>query len=68
MSPIGDQIEVVTDPGRLRPIDADLQVPNTEKFMKHTGWKPEIQFEDTMRNLLDYWRDRVNASDSFLTR
>ena len=37
------QVEV--DPDRLRPIDADLQVPNTAKFEAHTGWKPEIPYE-----------------------
>ena len=25
---------------RLRPLDADLQVPDTTKFRKHTGWEP----------------------------
>ena len=38
-------ITVEVDPDRLRPIDADLQVPNTNKFKKHTGWEPEISFE-----------------------
>src|SRR6185503_13224317 len=52
-------IKIETDPGRLRPIDADLQVPDTGKFQKHTGWKPRIPFEQTMRDLLDYWRQRV---------
>ena len=52
-------IEVKVDPSRLRPLDADLQVPDCTKFMKHTGWKPEIPFEQTMSDLLDYWRDRV---------
>ena len=33
-------IQVVIDPERLRPIDADLQVPDTSKFTEHTGWKP----------------------------
>jgi nucleoside-diphosphate-sugar epimerase len=50
-----DKIKVETDPDRLRPIDADLQVPDTTKFEKHTGWKPEITFEQTMKDLLDYW-------------
>jgi len=59
MSPMREQIKIVTDPDRLRPIDADLQVPNTEKFRLHTGWKPEISFETTMRDLLNYWRERV---------
>ena len=38
-------IKVVQDKNRLRPIDADLQIPNTKKFQSHTGWKPKIPFE-----------------------
>ena len=61
-------IRVEIDPARLRPIDADLQVPNTTKFEKHTGWKPEIPFEKTMADLLEYWRERVARHPHFLSR
>ena len=61
-------VKVETDPERLRPIDADLQVPDTSKFTRHTGWKPEIPFEKTMRDLLDYWRRQVQSGEVFLTR
>ena len=61
-------IEIVTDPDRLRPIDADLQIPNTVKFQSHTGWKPEYTFEQTMNDLLDYWRDKVKSGRKFLRR
>jgi len=61
-------IKVEVDPERLRPIDADLQVPDTTKFRTHTGWEPEIPFETTMRDLLEYWRDRVRRKESFLSR
>ena len=61
-------IEIVTDPERLRPIDADLQVPNTEKFKNHTGWESEIGFEKTMDDLLDYWRDMIKSGRKFLRR
>lgn len=61
-------IRVEIDPNRLRLIDADLQVPDTRKFQAHTGWKPEISFETTMTDLLDYWRNRVRAEGTFLTR
>jgi len=61
-------ISVETDPERLRPIDADLQVPDTRKFEAHTGWKPEISFETTMKDLLSYWRERVAGTQHFLTR
>lgn len=67
MSTMKDKIEVVTDPERLRPIDADLQVPDCRKFKEHTGWEPRISFETTMKDLLDYWRDRVKTGH-FLTR
>jgi len=62
-------IKVQVDPDRLRPIDADLQVPNTEKFYRHTGWKPEIPFEQTMQDLLGYWRQRIcQNGEKFLIR
>lgn len=61
-------IKVEVDTSRLRPIDADLQVPDTGKFQAHTGWKPEIPFDRTMQDLLDYWRQRVRAGENFLTR
>jgi GDPmannose 4,6-dehydratase len=61
-------IKVETDTERLRPIDADLQVPNTAKFKAVTGWEPTIPFEQTMGDLLEYWRDRIKAGHSFLTR
>jgi len=62
MSTMKDDIRIVTDPARLRPIDANLQVPNTNKFFKHTGWKPEIPFDKTMLDLLDYWRDQIKTN------
>jgi GDPmannose 4,6-dehydratase len=61
-------IEIVIDPERLRPIDADLQVPDTTKFRNHTGWKPEYTFEQTMNDLLEYWRNKVNSGRKFLRR
>ena len=66
-SPMKDKIKVETDPERLRPIDADLQIPDCRKFKEHTGWEPEIPYEKTMKDLLDYWRERVKKG-RFLTR
>ena len=66
-SSMKDKIKVETDPERLRPIDADLQIPDCRKFKEHTGWEPEIPYEKTMRDLLDYWRARVK-NGKFLTR
>lgn len=61
-------IRVENDPDRLRPIDADLQVPDTTKFRRHTGWEPRIPFTQTMADLLDYWRERTRRGQVFPTR
>ncbi len=57
-----------TDKNRIRPIDADLQVPDTTKFRKHTGWKPKYKFEETMLDLLNYWRKKVRSKNFYLNR
>jgi len=61
-------IKIEVDPDRLRPLDADLQLPDCSKFMQHTGWKPEIPFEQTMQDLLNYWRAKIKLGKRYLTR
>lgn len=69
LSSIRDKLRIEIDPERLRPIDADLQIPDTSKFTKHTGWKPQFTFEQTMLDLLEYWRTKVNLEgNKFLQR
>ncbi len=68
MSPLKDKIRIEVDSERLRPIDADLQVPDCRKFKKHTGWEPRISYEQTMEDLLNYYRERINIGAEFLTR
>ena len=63
-----DRIKVSIDPERLRPIDADLQVPDCRKFINHTGWKPKITFEQTMKDLLDYWRNKISKFGNYPNR
>ncbi|OGD25838.1 MAG: GDP-mannose 4,6-dehydratase [Candidatus Aminicenantes bacterium RBG_13_63_10] len=53
------KVRVELDPARLRPSDVPILEPDCSKFVKLTGWKPEIPFDRTLRDLLDYWRERV---------
>tara|TARA_B110000914_G_scaffold173821_1_gene154848 strand:- start:538 stop:1416 length:879 start_codon:yes stop_codon:yes gene_type:complete len=69
LSTIKDKIIIEQDPDRLRPIDADLQIPDTTKFKKHTGWEPEYTYEQTISDLLGYWRNMVEKNgEAYLTR
>jgi GDP-4-dehydro-6-deoxy-D-mannose reductase len=54
-------ITVEQDPSRMRPSDVRLLWANVDKFKKATGWKPVIPFEQTMEDLLGYWRERVRV-------
>ena len=68
LSSMRESIEVEVDPLRLRPLDANLQVPDVSKFREATGWVPEIPFEQTMQDLLDYWRQRVATQGAYSGR
>ncbi len=50
-------IKVEVDPVRLRPSDVTLQIPCVDKFKQATGWEPEIKFDQTLEDILNYWRD-----------
>jgi GDP-4-dehydro-6-deoxy-D-mannose reductase len=52
------KIEVQPDPARLRPSDVPVLLGDYSKFHAATGWKPTIPFEQTLADMLDYWRAR----------
>lgn len=52
-------IKVEQDPDRLRPSDVELLTGSAEKFRKATGWRPEIPFDQTLKDLIDYWRGAI---------
>jgi len=53
------KLDVVQDRERLRPSDVPILVGDYSKFNKLTGWKPEIPFEKTLEDLLNWWRERI---------
>jgi GDP-4-dehydro-6-deoxy-D-mannose reductase len=40
----------------LRPADVTLQIPCVEKFRQATGWEPTVTFDESVAELLSYWR------------
>jgi len=52
-------VEVREDPRRLRPSDVPVLVGDCRKFKRETGWEPTIPFDVTLKDLLEYWRERV---------
>jgi GDP-4-dehydro-6-deoxy-D-mannose reductase len=50
------EVKIETDPERLRPSDVEVLIGDASKFKADTGWEPRIPFDQTLRDLLDYWR------------
>jgi GDP-4-dehydro-6-deoxy-D-mannose reductase len=49
-------VKVEPDPERLRPNDTPLLLGDPSRLRQATGWVPRIPFDQTLRDLLDYWR------------
>jgi len=53
------EIRVEVDPDLYRPVDTLVIYGSAEKFRRRTGWEPEIPFEQTLLDVLNYWREQV---------
>lgn len=49
-------IKVVQDPARMRPSDTPVVRGNHDKLTEHTGWEPELDLDEILKDALDYWR------------
>lgn len=57
----GVEVEVRPDPERMRPSDVEILVGDCSKFHADTGWKPEIPFDQTLKDTINYWLQKVEA-------
>lgn len=53
------EVEIRQDPERMRPSDVEILLGDSSKFRADTGWEPEITFEQTLKDIVEYWRERV---------
>ncbi len=52
-------IEIRPDPERFRPSDVPVLRGSFEKIERAVGWRPSIPLEQTLGDLLEYWRRRL---------
>jgi GDP-4-dehydro-6-deoxy-D-mannose reductase len=57
-------MHLAADPSLLRPADVPVLCGDNGKLREATGWLPEIPIEQTLRDLLQYWRQIASASTS----
>jgi len=52
-------ITVEQDPARFRPNDTPLVLGDRRRLESDTGWMPQIPLDQTVEDLIAYWRERV---------
>ena len=55
----GLDVSVEQDPLRMRPSDVMVLEGSYERVKEALGWEPVIPFEQTMKDLYEYWLERV---------
>ncbi|KXF78325.1 epimerase [Paramesorhizobium deserti] len=57
----GLKIDIRVDPARLRGSEVAIATGDAGAALDVFGWKPEIAFETTLTDVLDDWKQRVEA-------
>jgi GDP-4-dehydro-6-deoxy-D-mannose reductase len=58
----GLKVDVHVDQARLRPLDVPVLIGDPARLQAATGWKASTPLRETLRDLLDHWRERVGAT------
>ena len=51
------EIKIKIDSAKFRPSDLPVMIGDNTKMKTEIGWTPEIDIQDTLKDLLNYWRD-----------
>ncbi len=55
----GVEVSIVQDPNRLRPSEQRRAYASNKKLQHHTGWQPELELDDSLKDLLKYWEKNL---------
>lgn len=53
---LGHKLKIEIDPALLRPTNEKIIVGDISKLQRDTGWKQQISMQQTIADMLDYWR------------
>ncbi len=55
-----NEIRIVVDQSRMRPVDIPILIGSNEKIKRDTGWQPSIPIDKTLRDTFEYWREHFD--------
>lgn len=53
------EVKVEIDPARMRPSDLPILTGDVAKFRDATGWRPTVPLEQSLKDVIEYWRQRI---------
>ncbi len=59
----GTELRMEPDPALVRPVDVPVLLGSPARLQAVTGWKPEIPLDDTLADVLDWWRRRLTEEE-----
>ena len=62
------KVDIIEDKDRMRPSDVPLLLGDCTLFQNTTGWERSYSLDDTLEDLLNYWRDNVKQEIGVRTR
>jgi GDP-4-dehydro-6-deoxy-D-mannose reductase len=58
------RVKVVTESQRVRQGEVSVMYGSIQKIISQTGWRPQIPLEQTLADILDYWRQQLRAESA----
>lgn len=59
------KLTVQEDPTRLRLSEVPVVACDSRKFKERTGWEARIPLEESLRGILNYWREEVKKGEKW---
>ncbi len=59
----GVAVRIERDPEKVRPSEIPVLIGDNTKLRQATGWEPEIPLEQSLREILAWWREQGAAAD-----
>jgi GDP-4-dehydro-6-deoxy-D-mannose reductase len=56
----GTTLEFETDPSLVRPVEVPVLRGDPTRLADDTGWKPEVPLDQTLADVLAYWREHAD--------
>jgi GDP-4-dehydro-6-deoxy-D-mannose reductase len=58
-SQLNIQVQIERDENRVRPMDNKIIIGSNDKIKKELGWKPEIDIEESLKDIITYWKSKI---------